>query len=106
MKQYDFYKEVSLCSAMSEDARAMAQAYVKKEDAKREAKAAERAAIVSIVIDYIEGLDEGTMFCAKDIAEAKDMTSQKASSILKSMVEDGSIVKVEGSAAPVQYTKA
>lgn len=106
MTQYEFHTMVANCDALTDEVRAISIAFIEKENAKREAKAQERAEELTSVIDFIGGLEEDAMFCAKDVAAATGFTSQKASNLLKGLVQDGSIVKVPNSAAPVQYTKA
>lgn len=59
----------------------------------------------ALILEHLETLGESAV--AKDIAEALDMTTQKATAVIRQMVAEGTVERIEISRSkPLQYRKA
>lgn len=83
MTQREFYHEVANCTNLSEDARAIAQAWVDKDAEKQSAKVAENAELTNASIALLEGSNEP--MTASAVADNLGISTPKATSILKSI---------------------
>lgn len=83
MTQREFYNEVANCTNLSEDARAIAQAWVTKDAEKYLAKRAENAELSEAVVALLKGSAEP--MTASAVADNLGISTPKATSILKSI---------------------
>lgn len=77
------------------------QTLIEKKNAKRSAKKSEaqleNEAVREKVLDFLKGQEEGKLFVANTLMEEvghKDFTSQKATAIMKGLVDEGKVEKV------------
>ena len=83
MTQREFYTEVANCTNLTADARAIAQAWVDKDEAKYSAKRAEYAELREATVALLKGASEP--MTASAVAGELEISAPKATSVLKSI---------------------
>jgi len=92
MTQRSFYEYV-VAHAEDEEVKAIAQAWIDKQDAKKAVKASADAEFIAAIEEVLAHVDNPVT--AAEIGAEIDVTTAKAASLLKKMRESGSVVAIE-----------